>query len=125
MEKIIRSRRMPALLTRMSSRPKTSTAWSHHRLGLVEVGDVGAVDDGVAAHGLDLGDDLVGRPRVGAAAVGLRAEVVDHHRRALRRQHQRVLAPDAPPGTGHDRHPSLAHPSHPGPLLALLTVASP
>ena len=33
----------------------------HHRRGLLEVGDVGAVGDGLAAQRLDLGDDLVGR----------------------------------------------------------------
>ena len=70
----------------------------HHGAGLLEVGDVGAVHHGLAAHRLDLGDHLVGRARVGAAAVGLGAEVVDDHRRALAGQHQRVLAPDAAAG---------------------------
>ena len=33
--------------------------WCDHRGGLLEVGDVGAVDDGGSAGGLDLGDDLL------------------------------------------------------------------
>ena len=114
-EKIIRSRRMPALFTSTSSLPEAVDGLLHHGAGLVEVGDVGAVDHGLAAHRLDLGDHLVGRARVGAGAVGLGAEVVHDHRRALARQHQRVLAADAAARPGHDRHPSVADP-HCSPL---------
>ena len=57
----IRSRTKPALLTRMSSPPNVSIACRTIAAACVEVGDVGAVGDRLAAGRLDLGDDLVGR----------------------------------------------------------------
>ena len=64
--KIILSRRMPALLTSTSSRPKASTRGADDVLGAVEVGDVVVVGDGLAAPALDDVDDLVGGALVGA-----------------------------------------------------------
>ena len=62
----IRSRTMPALLTRTSSPPKVSTAvWI--RLGrLRPVGDIGATGDGFATGS----DDLVDHALRGATAAG-------------------------------------------------------
>ena len=89
----IRSRRMPALLTRMSSRPKVVDRLLDHALGALEVGDVVAVRDGLAADRLDLGDDLLRRRRVGALAGERPAEVVDDDLRARARQRERVPRP--------------------------------
>ena len=41
--------------------PKVSTAWSIRRLAPSKSEHVVAVGDGLAAHGLDLGDDVVRR----------------------------------------------------------------
>ena len=64
----------------------------HEPLRAVPVGDVLAVDDGLAAERLDLLDDLHRRARVAALAVHVAAEVVDDDLRALAREQQRVLA---------------------------------
>ncbi len=79
----------------------------HHRRGLLEVGDVGAVGDGLAAERLDLGDDLV-RDLGGRALAGARgAEVVDDDLGALAGELERVRAADAPAGAGDDRDASF------------------
>ena len=75
------------------------------RLGAVEVGDVVAVHDGLAARRADLVDDLLRRRAVGARAVGRRAEVVHDDLRAVVGEHERVFAPDAAPRAGDDAHP--------------------
>ena len=71
-------------------------------LAALPVGDVVAVGDGLAAHGLDLLDDLLRGGQVGPGAVLGAAEVVDHDLGALRREQQRVLAADPAPGSGDD-----------------------
>ena len=71
--------------------------------GAGEVGDVLAVGDGLAARGLDLGDDLLRRRQVGALAGERAAEVVDDDLRAGRGERERVRAADAAPGAGDDR----------------------
>ena len=108
----IRSRRMPALLTRTSRPPKVSMAWSHEALGAVPVGDVVGVGDGLAPGGDDLVDDGLGRAGRRAGAVHGAAEVVDHDLGAVLGQEQGVLPPDAAAGAGHDADPSFAELGH-------------
>ena len=67
-------------------------------------------DDRLAAHVLDLADDLFGRGLVAARAVGIAAEIVDDDLRALGREEQRVLAADAAPGARDDGDASLESP---------------
>ena len=81
-------------------------------LGALPVGDVVAVGDGLAAHRLDLVDDVLRRAGRLTRAVHLAAEVVHHDLGPVRRQHQRVLAADAPARAGHDRDSSLTQPRH-------------
>ena len=66
-------------------------------LGALEVGDALAVGDGLAAGGDDLVDDLLRRRGVGAAAVHVAAEVVDHDLGPVAGQRQGVLPPDPRP----------------------------
>ena len=66
MLKIMRSRRMPALLTTMLSLPKVSTRALDDALGALEIGDALAVGHGFAAGRLDLVDHLLRRAVVGA-----------------------------------------------------------
>ena len=77
---------------------------AHERLALLPVGDVAEVRDRLAARGLDLRDHLAGRVLVGAAAVALGAEVVDHDRGAVPRELDRLDAAEAAPCSGDDRH---------------------
>src|SRR5699024_1582177 len=70
------------------------------------------VDDGVASGGLDLGHDLLGRVLARVRAVRAGAEIVDDDLRPLRREGQRVLAPDSPPGTGHDDDAAVHQSAH-------------
>ena len=76
------SRRMPALLMTMSTVPNASIARLHDRLAALGRGDRVGVGDGLAAGGLDLVDDVLGRALVAARAVDRAAEVVDHDQRA-------------------------------------------
>ena len=64
--------------------------------------DVVVVGDGLAAHRLDLGDDLFGRRRGVTRTVQRAAEVVHDDLGALVGEEQRVLAPDAATGSGDD-----------------------
>ena len=100
---IMRSRRIPALLTRMSRRPKSSIACRTIRSAPVEVGDVLAVRGRLAAGGLDLLDDLLRRRVVVALARERAAEVVDDDLRAGLGERERVRAADPAAGTGDDR----------------------
>ena len=101
----ILSRRIPALLTRMSSEPKVSIAWSTTLLAAGPRADVVAVDRGLAAVLPDQGHDLLGRVDVaGALAVQTRTDVVDHDAGALGGEQERLLAPDAPSRAGDHRH---------------------
>ncbi len=71
------------------------------------VGDVVGVDDRLAAEGLDLCDDLLGRRLVRTVAVVGATEVVDHDARAFAREEQSVFAPDAASGAGDDRDSAI------------------
>ena len=111
-EKIIRSRRMPALFTRTSRRPNVSTA---------SATSCPAASKSVMSAPLTMASPPFASisattsfagPEVGAGAVRAAAEVVHHDLGPLRRQHQRVLTPDAAPRPGHDRHPSSAQSCH-------------
>ena len=109
----IRSRRKPALLTSTSRPPKVSIAWLHHRRGLLEVGDVGAVGDRLAAHRLDLGHDLARPgPSQAPSPAPRRAEVVDDDLGALAGELERVLAAQAAAGAGDDRDAALTDAGH-------------
>ena len=104
----IRSRTMPALLTRTSSPPKVSTAVWISACGLRPVGDVGAVGDGFAAGGGDLVDDaLRGAAAAGGRAVEADTDVVDHDARALGGERQRVRAADAAARARDDDHAAV------------------
>ena len=98
MLKIIRSRRTPALFTRMSRLPYVSTAVLDHRLALIPVGDVAGVDDRVAARVPDLVDH---RRRRGSSTRG--SEVVHDDLDALPCELERVRAPEPLPRAGDDR----------------------
>ena len=98
----MRSRRMPALLTSDVEAAEGVDGRLDEALGAVPVADVVAVGDGLAAHGLDLVDDLLRRALVGALAVHRAAEVVDDDLGAVVGQQQRVLAADAAAGAGDD-----------------------
>ena len=93
----MRSRRMPALLTRMSTRPKASSAALTICVGVLRLGDRERRGDRLAARLLDLVDHLLRRAGVAARAVERRADVVDHDARALLRHQQRDGAADAAP----------------------------
>jgi hypothetical protein len=71
------------------------------------VGHVAAVGDGLPAGRGDLVGHGLGRPGVGPAAVRLRAEVVEHHRRALVGEQPGDRRPDAATGPGDDRDPAV------------------
>ncbi len=75
--------------------------------GAVPVGDVLAVDDGLAAHGADVVDGLLGGGGVGTATLLVAAEIVDHDLGALAREQQRVLAPEPATRAGDDGDATL------------------
>ena len=81
---IIRSRTMPALHTTVSRPPNVVDRLRDQPTGAVPVADVVAVDDRLAAGGLDLGDDLRARRLVGGVTLQRRTEVVHHDLGALR-----------------------------------------
>ena len=108
----MRSRRMPALLIEDVEAAEGVDRGLDEPLGAVPVADVVGVGDGLAAHGLDLVDDLLGRAGVVALAVHRAAEVVDHDLGAVVGQEQRVLAADAPAGARDDRDATLAQLRH-------------
>ena len=90
------------MLTRMSTRPKASSAALTILSALP-----GSLIDSVEAIAsppafLISCDDLLRRPGVGAGAVEARADVADHDARALLRHQQRNAAPDPAPRAGDD-----------------------
>lgn len=88
-------------------RPELGPGLLDHGGGLFEVGDVGAVGDGLAAGLADLFDHRqrgVGRA---ALAVAAAAEVVDHDLGAEARQFQRMHAAQAVAGTRHNGHTAV------------------
>ena len=110
------SRRMPALLTRMSSRAELGDRLVDQRLGARPRSatlSVLATASPPAAR-ISSTTSWAG-PGVRAAAVVAAAEVVDDDLRALAGEEQRVLAADAATGAGDDRDASveLSHVSSP------------
>ena len=107
------SRRMPALLTTMSMRPNASIAVCTIASPSSGVPTELRVGDRLAAGGLDLLDDLLGRRRAAAGAVDRAAEVVHHDERAALGEQQRMLPAEATTGAGDDRHlavePEIRH----------------
>jgi hypothetical protein len=99
------SRRMPALLTRMSTRPQASSAcWTMAATAASSVTEA-ALADGLAAGGGDLGHHGIGL-----------GQVVDHHLGAARGQGQGVRAAEAAAGAGDDGHAAVEakrHVAHP------------
>ena len=108
-EKIILSRRMPALFTRTSSLPERVDGGVDDALGAVEVGDVVVVGDRLAAAALDDVDDLVGGALVGALAGHRAAEVVHDDLGALVGELDRLAAADAVAGAGDDGDLAVEH----------------
>ena len=96
------------MLTSTSSRPNVSTACSTSPAAPSQRADVVGVGHRLAAGGLDLVDDLLGRPGVGAGAVAAAAEVVDDDVGAVPGQRQGVLAAQPAAGTGDDADAALA-----------------
>ena len=86
----------PALLTRMSRRPNSSTARVDQALAGLGVGHVGRHDQGPAAQVLDVPGDLL--------QVGHRPRRQDHVGAGLG-QPDGDPPPDPEPGAGDDRHP--------------------
>jgi hypothetical protein len=80
---------------------------AHEPLGTVPVGHVVAVDDRLSPGRDDVGHRLLGRSRIGTLAVRVAAQVVDDDLGTFGREQQRVLAPQAPTGTGDDRDASV------------------
>jgi hypothetical protein len=83
-----------------------------HALGAVPVGDVVTVRDSLAAHRLDLVDDLLGGADIVALAGAVAAEVIHHDLGAMFGQHQAVFAADAAGASSDDRHPTLTQSCH-------------
>src|SRR5215813_9162923 len=92
MLKIMRSRRMPALFTTTSTRPKASSA-------LLMIACPPAI---VATALADLVDDLVGRRLLAAGPRRGAAVVVDDHARAVLGHEQRDLPADTTAGPRDD-----------------------
>ena len=107
------SRRMPALLMMMSTRPKVSTAVLHDVGAALGRGHAVVVRDGLAAGGGDLVDDLLGRGLRVPGAVAGPAEVVDDDERASLGEVEGVRAAEATTGARDDRHlavePEISH----------------
>ena len=82
----------------------------HQPARALEVGDVLAVGDRLAAHRADLVDDLTRGPGARSVAVDLGTEVVHHDLGALVRELECVAAADAAARAGHDDDASVADP---------------
>ena len=85
---------------------------SHQALGTCPIGHVVGIGHGLPAHGLDLVDHRLRRPRPSALPIARAAQVIDHHLGALARELQRVGPPDAAPCARHDCHQTFAHACH-------------
>ncbi len=83
-----------------------------HPSGLVEVGDIGPVDDRFAAGRADLVDDAPGRSHIATRSVDITPEIVDDDLGAPGSQQQSVLAPDTPPRSGDDCHSTFDQSTH-------------
>jgi hypothetical protein len=76
-------------------------------LAAFPVGHVVAVGDGLAAHALDLGHDLLGRRETATRAVGGAPEVVHDDLGALGGEEEGVLTADAAPRPRDDGDPAV------------------
>src|SRR5581483_9361464 len=95
------SRRMPALLTRMSTRPKASSALL--TIASAFFGSViDSVEDGLAAGLFDRGNGLLRRTGIAAGTGEAGADVADHDARAFPSHQLGDGAADAAPATGDD-----------------------
>ena len=101
------SRRLPALLTTASMRPKASSAVSTILCAPRPCGHAVPIRDSATALGLDLGDDIAGN-RTPVFAGEADVEIVDDDRRSRARKLPRYAAPDAPAGAGDNTKPFLA-----------------
>ncbi len=108
----IRSRRMPALLTRTSSRPKASTAALDHAPGGVEVRHVVAVGDGLAAHGPDGIHDLACRPNEPPVPSTSAPRSLTTTLAPWRANSRACSRPIPRPASGHDDDPALTDATH-------------
>ena len=108
----IRSRRIPALLTRTSRRPKWSTAcWiiapaASKSATLAPLATASPPMASISATTCWAGVGVL------ALAGHVAAQVVDHDLGALLGQHQGVLPPDAPAGAGDHADPAFTDPAH-------------
>ena len=100
------SRRMPALLTTMSTVPNAATASSTMLLAPSRSATDALLAMAGAAGGLDLFDHGIGSVGFALAMHGP-AQIVHHHLRAARRERQRMAATKTIAGPGNDGHPSL------------------
>ncbi len=91
----------------MSRSPKRLDCRVDQPLRALPVGDVVAVDDGLASERLDLFDDLLRRREIGARAVVGTAEVVDDDARTLAGEQHGVFAAETAASTGDDRNPAV------------------
>ena len=73
----------------------------YQRLGHA-IGNVGAVDGGLAAAGPDLLGDALSRRQIRSLSSTIASEVIDHDCGALSGQQQRMLPTDPPAGSGDD-----------------------
>ena len=108
----MRSRTKPALLTTASRPSNAVDGGGDDAAGALEVGDVVAVGDRLAARRADLVDHLAGRPGAAAGAVELAAEVVHHDPRALPGELERVGPTEPAPRSGHDHDAPVADAAH-------------
>ncbi len=79
----------------------------HHRRCRFRIGDRSVVGDRRPARVLDLGNDLVRGPALGAGPVGRHAGIVDDDRRPALRQQTGVMSPEAPARSGDEGDPVL------------------
>ena len=121
MLKHILSRRIPALLTRMSSWPNVSTAWSTRALAPSHELTSEALTAPSLPPCLDELDDLFGRVLVAALALDGGADVVDDDLGPLGGQQQGLLASDSPSCAGDDGDLAVEH-SHDVLLCSMLQL---
>jgi 16S rRNA C967 or C1407 C5-methylase (RsmB/RsmF family) len=88
----------------------------HHPLAEILCRDVAVARHRTPAHRLDHRLDRLEARRL--------VEVVDHHRRAIARQPQRDLPPDAPARSGDDRHLAVELPHSACSLMSVGVVSS-
>ena len=108
---MVRSRTIPALLTRMSIDPNESTAVAMIRPAALEVAHRVVVGDRVASGGLDLLAHVGGRVLTRPVSAQRHPDVVDHDLGPFGGQAQRDVAADPSPGSGHHCY-SIIEKSH-------------